>query len=269
MKYDPGIGATDELNLRVSVATLVRVLFKHPDSGEQMLALERKATLRGTQVDVKSQPFGGAIRILDLGALIDTIGEFHFDSERSLNEQDFRLFIRPSAWSPLREFCLRHIIHDDDPILETSPERELIEEFYDTLQINLTSEQYTCKPVTTLVENESSPTENVHAKGYSTVRIYRIFEVFITDSVLVREMLNVSNSVSNEMLHTLAMENAQNGGKGWSNTMLALPLRQLTDAYRSISPTERNSPIFFENHQLDETVTAILDDVIAPKYQRA
>ncbi len=42
----PGLsGAAGELSLRVSVATLVRVLFEHPRDGEWMLALERKATV--------------------------------------------------------------------------------------------------------------------------------------------------------------------------------------------------------------------------------
>ena len=40
--FQPGIGATNELSLRVSVAMLVRVLFKNPRDGEWMLALERK-----------------------------------------------------------------------------------------------------------------------------------------------------------------------------------------------------------------------------------
>lgn len=269
MKYDLGIGATDELSLRVSVATLVRVVFKPSESGEPMLALERKATLLGNHVDIKSQPFGGAIRILDLDAIHDLMGDFRFDSERSRDEQDFRLFIRPSAWSTLREFCLRHIVHGVDPVLETNPERELVEEFYDTLKINLKPEQYTCKPVATLVENVSAPTDNIHAKGYPTVRIYRIFEALITDFALMGQMLKGSESISNEQLSTLALEHAQNGGRGWANAMLVLPLPQLTDVYRSISPMERNSPLYFEKHQLDETVSAILVGVAAPKYQRA
>jgi hypothetical protein len=77
-----------------------------------------------------------------------------------------------------------------------------------------------------------------------------------------------SKSVSHEMLCALAMENARDGGKGWANAMLTLPLQQLTEVYRSISPIERNHPIYFENHQLDETVSAVLEDVTAPKYQR-
>ncbi|HEU0296785.1 MAG TPA: hypothetical protein VFR47_28870, partial [Anaerolineales bacterium] len=124
-----GVGATKDLSLRVSVATLVRVLFEHPRAGESMLALERKATLRETEngriVEVKSQPFGGAVRILDLMKLRDLIGDFHFDSERSRSEQDFRIFIRPSDWSVVREFCIQHFSRIDDPILETDPTREL------------------------------------------------------------------------------------------------------------------------------------------------
>ncbi len=83
MKHNPGIGATPDLSLRVSVATLARVVFKHPLTGELMLALERKATLHENKIEVKSQPFGGAIRILDVDAIHDLIGDFHFDSKRS------------------------------------------------------------------------------------------------------------------------------------------------------------------------------------------
>src|SRR5688500_5254820 len=97
-----GVGETEELRLRVSVATLVRVLFENPRGRDVMLALERKATLlqdeSGHGVEVIAQPFGGAIRLLDPKALRDLIGDFHFDSEESRSEQDFRIFIRPSAW---------------------------------------------------------------------------------------------------------------------------------------------------------------------------
>src|SRR3990170_5941352 len=118
-----GVGATEDLNLRLSVATLARVLFENPRDGELMLALERKATLHeaenGRVIEVKSQPFGGAIRIRDLRTLRDLIGDFHFDSERSRSEQDFRIFIRPSDWETVREFCIQRFSVADDPILET------------------------------------------------------------------------------------------------------------------------------------------------------
>ena len=197
------IGATDELSLRVSVATLVRVLFKNPNNDELMLALERRATLRRPEsvgaVRVKSQPFGGAIRIFDLRAVRDVLGDFHFDSERSRAEQDFRIFIRPSAWSSLREFCLEHISLDNDLILETSPTRELVEEFAETLSIDLRPDQYVCQPVTTVVENKATSTENIYASGTPTVRVYRVYEASITDVSLTHVVLkNECGPVSTE-----------------------------------------------------------------------
>jgi len=268
MNHSPGIGATDELSLRVGVATLVRVVFKHPGNGEWMLALERKATLHENKVEVKSQPFGGAIRILDLEAIHDLIGDFHFDSERSRIEQDFRLFIRPSSWSVLREFCVQRLSRDIDPILETDPTRELVEEFVDALKINLQPEQYACKPAATVVENEATPTENIHAKGNLTVRVYRIFEATITYSALAHALLKNSESLSHKRICELAMEDARNGGKGRANAVLALPLKGITDTYLALSLQERNSPIVIEKDRFDETVPAVLEDITVLKYQR-
>jgi len=271
-KYSPGIGATDELSLRVSVATLVRVLFEHPKDSELMLALERKATLHQAEnrrtVEVKSQPFGGAIRILDPGRMHALVGEFHFDSERSRTEQDFRLFIRPSDWPALREFCLQHISHEEDPVLETDPERELAEEFADTLKISLEPDQYHCKPVATVVEDDPSPTENIHAQGFPTARIYRIFEATIKDSSLAHAIMTNNENYSDQDLREIALEDIQNGGKGRANAILALPLKGITDAYLAISPSERNVPILFAKHQIDETVPAALEGILVPKYQR-
>jgi hypothetical protein len=268
MIFSPGIGATSDLSLRVSVAVLARVIFKHPLDGELMLALERKATLHKDSVEVKSQPFGGAIRILDLDTLHDLIGDFHFDSVDSQIEQDFRIFIRPSSWPLLREFCIQHLNHDDDSILETSPERELVEEFSDALKINLQLEQIVSKPVATIVEDEAMPTENIHAKGILTVRVYRIFETLITDSALAQVMMRNSEDHSNQELSKLALMDFQSGGKGRSNVVLALPLKQIVDAYVNTPSEERDSPIIVQEYQLDETVSVILEGITTPKYQR-
>jgi len=268
MKYKPGIGGTPDLSLRVSVAMLVRVVFRHPRNGEWMLALERKATLHNTGVEVKSQPFGGAIRILDLDAMHNLIGDFHFDSERSRSEQDFRLFIRPSSWSVLREFSIQRLSLVDDSILETDPKRELVEEFGDALKINLLPEQYVSKPVATVVEDEAAPTENIHARGIPTVRVYRIFETHITDASLTDIILKNSDSISHGDLSELALKDAQHGGKGRANAILALPVKRISDFYVAMSPKERNVPILFKENRLDETVSAVLEDIPVPKYQR-
>jgi len=271
-QHEIGVAATKELSLRVSVATLVRVVFKHPGNNEWMLALERKATLHetgnGHVIEIKSQPFGGAIRILDLKRMRALIGDYHFDSEHSRSEQDFRIFIRPSDWSAVREFCMEHLNHVDDPVLETDPARELVEEFADALTINLKPEQYVSRPVAIVVEEDPAPTNNTHASGHLTARVYRIFEARMLDSSLSHAMLTNSEGHSNHDLHELALEDARDGGKGRANAMFALPLKLISNAYLAMLPEARNSPISFEDNQLDETVAAILEGVSVPKYQR-
>lgn len=268
MKHNPGIGATPDLSLRVSVATLVRVIFKHPINAEWMLALERKATLREDKVEVKTQPFGGAIRILDLDVIHNLIGDFHFDSERSRAEQDFRLFIRPSSWPAIRDACIERLSILDDPVLETDPARELTEEFTDALRINLQPEQYIRMPVATVIENEAAPTENIHASGSNTVRVYRIFEATIVDSSLADGMMKNSEGISHQDLCERAVEDAQSGGKGRANAVLTLPLKRVKDFYLAKPPQERNTPAVFEQNKLEETVPMILEGITVPKYQK-
>jgi hypothetical protein len=265
------VGATTVLSLRVSVATLVRVLFENPRTGEMMLALERKATFhpgyRRRVVGVKSQPFGGAIRIRDPLKMRDLIGDFRFDSERSRSEQDFRIFIQPSNWEIVREFCVQHFSQVDSPVLETDPERELVEEFFDTLAINLQPDQYTLIPIATVLEDDPVPTENIHAEGYLTVRVYRIFEACILDYSLAYTMMN-NTSISNQELTRLALEHAQNGGVGRANAILALPMKPIKEMYLAKSPQERCGPIMFDGNRLDETIPVLLDGITVPKYRR-
>jgi hypothetical protein len=155
-----------------------------------------------------------------------------------------------------------------DPILETDPSRELAEEFSDALKVNLQPEQYINKPVAIVVENEAAPTENVHTVGVPTVRVFRFFEVIITDTVLAQVMMKNSDDLSNQVLNKLALADFQNGGKGMSNAVLALPLKRMVDVYVATPLEARNSPIMFQENRLDETVSAILEGAITPKYQR-
>lgn len=268
MNHNPDIDTTSDLSLRVSVATLVRVLFENPKDRELMLALERKATLHETTVEIKSQPFGGAIRILDVDAIHNLIGDFHFDSERSRSEQDFRIFIRPSDWLVVREFCIEHFNHVDDPILETDPARELTEEFADALNINLQPDQYILKPIATVVEDDPSPAEDIHTRGIPTARVYRVFQAHITDTSLAHIMITNSESLSPQELCSRALEDARNGGRGRANAILTLPLKHISNVYLAMSSDERNAPILFKENRLDETVSAVLEDITVPKYRR-
>lgn len=267
-----GIGGTDALNLRVSVGVLVRVLFRHPHTGAWMLALERKATLykeeEVNRITVSAQPFGGAVRILDVHALRNVIGEFNFDSHRSQAERDFRLFIRPEVWPHLRAFCLAHLSPDAGLVLDSDPGRELREEFHDTLGVELQADQYTCTPVGLAVQGSPQVTSNPRARGYPTARIYRLFEAVITDPVVGQALIENSSGQSDRDVRAKAEQDAQVGGKGRANAVLALPVAALRAFYISLALEDRNAPVIFEGHRLEETVPLVLEGVEIPKYVR-
>jgi hypothetical protein len=264
------VDPTTELSLRVSVATLDRVIFQRPTDGTLMLALERKATLIGDtdkgSVYVRAQPFGGAVRILNLAALRELVNDFSFDSRRSESEQDFRLLIRPADWEIVKQFCIHHLQNPDDPVLESDPGRELVEEFAECLQVDLRPDQYVHQPVGFVIENNPIATGNVYGRGSPTVRIYRIFEVQLVDESLCRELVTTSERYSDVALQTLAMNDAQNSGRGRANSVLALPLNLILDFYRKISPEKRYSPGLVGGHQLDTGVLALLENVDAPQF---
>jgi hypothetical protein len=254
--------------LRVSVATLNRVIFPHPYDRTVMLALERKATvLRENNVRVKAQPFGGAVRILNPTSLQQLLGDIRFDSQRSEHEQDFRNLIPSSKWELVKQYCLRHLEDPDDPELESLPDRELTEEFEETLGIILKPKQYRVQALGTIIENTPIPTENANVRGTPTVRIYRIFEARILEEALCKRMLAASERYSDQDLGLLAWKNFLEDGRGHANSISTLPLHVVTEAYRSFPPQLRYRKIHIANHELDESVMGILGDVDVPQYQ--
>ena len=263
----------DEINalekVRVSVATYNQVVFPHPQNGTTMLALERKATvLKDGTVSILAQPFGGGIRILNPTSLREIIGEIQFDSERSQQEQDFRILIPPSKWESVKQYCLRHLENPDDSELESTPDRELEEEFAETLAASLTPDQYTVKPMGIVIEDNPVQTKNWYARGWLTVRIYRIFKVQILDGGVCQSMLSASQASLDQELGRIALEDFHKGGKGRANSVLVLPLNKVMDAYLALPPEKRFESIMVDNHHLDESVLAVLGDVEVPQYQR-
>jgi hypothetical protein len=265
-----GIGPTEAMRLRVSVAVLVRLLFRHPVDGAWMLALERKATLHeieaGKGVKVKAQPFGGAVRILDIQAFRERIGDFHFDSEGSRSEGDLRIFIRPASWPALRSVCIEHLSCERDCLLESDPGRELTEEVYDALKITLNPTQYVSKPIGTIAEDLPRPSENSRARGYPTVRIYRVYVGIITDPNLALVLSKNSECLSDQDLRARALRDQELGGKGRANAIFAMPLRVITNHYLGLTQDEHFLPVLYAGHQLDETVPAVLEGITVPKY---
>jgi hypothetical protein len=271
MDPSQGVGPTTELSLRVSVATLSRLLFPRPEDGLPLLGLENKATLvpggDEDQVVVSAQPFGGAVRLLNLNGLLKHASRFNFDSQRSRAEADFRVFIPPSNWDAVREYCLRHLGLEDSPDLECDPSRELVEEVYDTLGVQLKPGQYTLRPVRTVIENDPTPTSNLRAAGRLTARIYRIYEVYILDPTLQRMMTANSQAHPGHVLRRMALEDTQKGGRGRANAMLVAPLEEIRQAYLKIPPEKRGRQLPFKNTLLAGNVAAVLEGVSVPKYQ--
>ncbi|MBX3063448.1 MAG: hypothetical protein KF726_10765 [Anaerolineae bacterium] len=254
-----------ELGLRVSVATLNRVFFPDPHSGTPMLALERKATQSDGGVYVRAQPFGGAVRLLDPAALSALIGDFEYDSPRSRSEQDFRILIRPADWQTVRDFCVRHLRNDGDSVLETDPGRELVEEFEECLQAKLEPHHYSYRSIGMVVENAPTPTNNARSPGTPTVRIYRIYEVQISDPALSLALLTASQQHTEALLRDKVLADARNGGRGRANTVLTIAPDVLRNAYLRLAPEERYAPINVDGHLLTESVLAVLNDIEVPQ----
>ena len=255
--------------LRVSVATYNQVIFPHPEDGTMMLALERKATsLSDGSVSVRAQPFGGGIRILNPTPLQRIVGKLQFDSKRSKQEQDFRILIPPSKWELIKQYCLQRLADEDNIDLEAEPDRELVEEFMETMKVKLSAHQYTVQPLGFVIENNPVRTSNEYARGQLTVHLYRIFRTQITDPVLGRIMLSISQLYSDKTLGDLASNDLEQGNRGRMNTILTLSLDTVRESYLALAPDMRYQKIMVENHTLDESVLAVLEDVDVPQYQR-
>lgn len=260
----------DEIKLlRASVATYNRVVFQNPEDGTRMLALERKASvMKDGTVSVLAQPYGGGVHILNPTPLKKIIGEIQFDSERSKHERDFRILIPPSKWELIKEYSLRHLEEEDDIELESEPDRELTEEFFETINVRLNPGQYTVRPLGFVIENRPVRTKNADAPGQLTVHLYRVFEIDIVDPVLCKIMLTVSQLYSDSDLGARAQQDLENYGKGRSNTILALPLDRVVEAYLSMPADTRYRKIVVDDHELDESILVLLENVDVPQYQR-
>jgi hypothetical protein len=266
-----GVGATEELSLRVSVAALVSVLFGHPEDGRTMLALERTATLREIEgrpaITVRAKPFGGAVLLTDPYALEDRIGRFHYDSEQSRQERDFRVQIHPTSWKRVKEVCRECLLETETRILDPSPERELAEEFEDTLKVRISPEKVLLKPRGFIVEDMPVETENIRAAGLPTVSIYYVYEAWIKDPEIIAMMLATSSRHSDKDLQEMAWKDARQGGKGRGNAILALGWDDLMEVYRSFPRDNRGERIRVGGYQLDGNVLAILAGIDNSKYQ--
>jgi hypothetical protein len=249
--------------LRVSAAALSRVEFDHPASGAPWLAFERRATLLPREppaVRLTIVPFGGAVRLRNPGALASLVPGFRFDSARSESEQDFRILIPAEAWPAVRAFCRAHLAAPDDPYLDSSPDRELREEFHDALRLTPEPSQYVVQPLGLTFEDEPEPTQSVRAPGWPTVRAYRIWSVRLLDPAVTAAIL-ASSRIPSSALMPAARDDAANGGRGRANAALALPLAAVRAALLALPPSIRHLPFTVQDHNLDGSVSALFPEL--------
>jgi hypothetical protein len=252
--------------LRVSVAALCRVVFDHPHDHSTWLAFERRATLLPgppPQVGVTVVAYGGAVRLIEPGALAGLVPDFCYDSARSEAEQDFRILIPPAAWPAVRDFCLTQLSNPESDVLDATPHRELSEEFDETLHWQVSPGQYDTSVLGTVVEAVPVPTDNPRAQGAPTVRVYRIFENRLLDQALIGALLS-SVQRSDAELAADAAADAAHGGPGRANAACALPLTEVTSALTALSPGARAQPFSVAGHRLDASISALFPDLFVP-----
>lgn len=230
-----------------------------------MLALERKATvLKDGRVNIRAQPFGGGVKILNSKSLQVIVGEIQFDSDRSRQEQDFRILIEPSQWEAVKQYCLKHLEAPANLELESAPDRELVEEFEETMSVDLKSSQYTVQPMGFVIEDNPVWTENWYARGFRTVRVYRTYKVYLVDADLCKTLFATSQQVTDQELGRCALKNE----RGRANSVLALPLDRVREIFLALSSEKRFNKIEVDHHELDESVLAVLGDIEVSQYLR-
>jgi hypothetical protein len=165
---------------------------------------------------------------------------------------------------------LHHLVLDEDEDIEIEfePDRELTEEFMETINVRINPGQYTVQPMGFVIENNPVQSKNDYARGQLTVHLYRVFKVQITDPILSQMILTISQIYSDQDLGDLARKDFEDGGPGRANTILTLPLNKVTESYLALPLEKRYQKIMIDNHELDESVLAILENVDVLQYQR-
>lgn len=265
------VSRVDQLSLRVSAAALARVLFPHSGTDGLMLALEHRAAVRGApsnlKTELRAQPFGGAVRIQDLDRFESAVGDFKFDSDRSRSEKDFRILVSPASLGPIHDLCVRAWQGDSDSPFETDPMRELSEEFEEALGVQARPDWLHSRRTGLVFETMSAPTDNLRAEGMPTARIYWTYEIRVLDPGLQEAMLQSSAATTPADLRRMAIEDYRAGGNGRANSVLAIGLELVREAYMPLTPEARGSDLQFGSTRLAGNVAAILEGLSVAKYR--
>ena len=154
--------------LRASVATYNQVIFPNPENGMNDAGIGTQSNgAEGWQRQHSVTALWRRDPILNPTPLQAIIGKIQFDSERSKQEQDFRILIPPSKWELIKDYCLHHLEfeEEEDIELEFEPDRELTEEFMEAINVKLNPGQYTVQPLGFVIENNPVQSKNDYARG--------------------------------------------------------------------------------------------------------
>jgi hypothetical protein len=257
-----GVGKTELLSLRVSAATLALVCFDHPESGQRLVALERTATTHlsnGIHIEIIAKPIGGGVQMSNPNLVQERLGKFHFDSQRSHHESDFRIYIAPEKKEQVIRFCLEEFMSPKPQALDSRPERELAEELYDSLKVHVNPNQFELSWLKAVVEPDTKPSSSPRAPGVPSIHIYNIFRTRIIDIDLMHALLESSLKYSDEDMRQQAHHDLKQGGWGRANAVLTLPLSQLEMTYQHIPPFNRDQDVMLNGHSLTSSVRHLLD----------
>jgi hypothetical protein len=204
---------------------------------------------------------------MDSASLQAAIGNFRFDSDRSRLQGDARLFVRPEAWPQVEAFFIQEL-NRSDGALESDPRRELAEEFFDALGVDLQPEQYRIQQESLVLEPGPVPTTNLAAAGTPTVRLYSVFSGYLVSPSIVEAVLSSSVSLKDSDLYRMAIEDRARGGQGRANALLALPLNELVRFCAALPADQHDQQISFAGHKLQSSVLALLPEVGTRRYTR-
>lgn len=262
-KVEIGVGETESFSLRVSTAVLTQTSFIDPDTGELMLVLERKASYKEKDGKMKenfqAKPLGGASVLKKPNELSALIGSYNYDSEKSQAAGDFRLQIRPSAWEAVKQFCLKHFKDPSTGVLEADADRELKEEFEDSLSIKVSSKSFEITTLGAQVQSEPQKTKRLEVAGNQTVRVFNIQHVNITDKKLIA-LIKKNAETSNEEIKNKALAKAKEKGKGKASALGLISYKKLMAEYKKADSKEENPVVSIDGLQVADSVTIALRD---------
>jgi hypothetical protein len=196
---EPGIGATADLSMRVSSAVLTLCVVPSPEG--PLAILERKVEIGKKGLDMRAQPLGGGIAVLNVEALSKITGGFNWEDQKVARERDLRIYVNPDSWTFVRELLTTSFLDTlpGAPIVETTPVRELQEEIGDAAGVEVSESSMNISFAGLVFQDPGCGA--VAAKSSTpTARVFSVFDVVITDPALADTIMREASRPDSELI---------------------------------------------------------------------